>query len=326
MNQKYQHLIAEERDELSRLFWQEVPIREIAKRLNRSPSTISRELARNGPASHRVYHARVAQLASERRNRRAHQRQRLICGRLQGYVIRKLRLGWSPELISGRLHRDHPEMAISHEAIYQFVYDPVIRQKYDLAHYLPRSHRKRCRRKSRSLEQKPRIWCRIGIEQRPYHILNREEFGHWESDAVVSRQSSATLNVSVERKSRYTKVTKMSRKTAHETQQAIVGALSRFPQIARKTITYDNGSENSAHLLTNHLLGTRSYFCNPYHSWERGTNENTIGLVRRVFPKKTDFEIVTRAQIRKLEYRLNNRPRKCLSYQTPSEVFRRCCT
>ena len=130
------------------------------------------------------------------------------------------------------------------------------------------------------------------------------------------------LNVIVERKTRFTKITKLKRRTARNTRCAITKILSHYPAMVRRTITYDNGKENVEHRQTNAALGTKSFFCEPFHSWEKGTVENTVGLVRRTFPKKTDFDLVTTAEVKRLERRLNNRPRKSLHFKTPEEVFK----
>jgi IS30 family transposase len=138
---------------------------------------------------------------------------------------------------------------------------------------------------------------------------------------MVSRASRAALNVLVERKSRYLNLTLLPGKTSIHTRRAIVGRLSAYPKGSRRSITYDNGSENVDHCAVNRELSTRSYFCHPYRSWEKGTVENTAGLVRRFIPKKTDLGIVSELDLAEIEWALNNRPRKCLGFQTPAEVF-----
>lgn len=219
MNKQYGHLSPEERDEISRCFWLKLSIREIAYRLRRSPCTISRELRRNGTETYRVYHARIAQLRTIERKKRAHQRPRLKHGWIRWYVRRKLKLGWSPEQIVGRLKTERPESSISHEAIYQFVYDPIVRRKYDLVRLLPRAHRKRRKKGQRRIHQNSRIPCRIGISERLQDIVQRTQFGHWESDAVISRSSPSALNVTVERMTRFTKITKMTAKSTGKPQR-----------------------------------------------------------------------------------------------------------
>src|SRR3989338_6975052 len=162
---------------------------------------------------------------------------------------------------------------------------------------------------------------RVSIDQRPKHIDKREQIGHWESDTVISRVSKASLVVILERKTRYTKLAKVKAKHARPVSSAINRRLGRLPQYARKTITYDNGSESVEHKRINKILGMRSYFCNPYHSWEKGSVENTIGLIRRFLPKKTDIAKITKEQVKQIENRLNHRPRKCLNFKTPYEIF-----
>ncbi len=158
------------------------------------------------------------------------------------------------------------------------------------------------------------------IKERPKEVQLRQEPGHWETDTAVSRQSLSALQVSVERKTRLSKLAKLLRKGAHPMNIALTMRLRRYPNWFRTSITYDNGSENTEHIRTNKILGTRSYFCEPFHSWEKGTVENTIGLVRRFFPKKTDFAKVSKNRINAVERWLNNRPRKCLGFLTPLEA------
>ena len=142
-----------------------------------------------------------------------------------------------------------------------------------------------------------------------------------ESRLEISRTSAAALQITVERTARYTRLAQLPRKGAAEMRVALIRRLSQYPRRLRRSLTYDNGSENTEHRRTNHVLGTRSYFCEPFHSWERGTVENTIGLVRRFFPKRTDFATISKNQIQSVERWLNHRPRKCLGFKTPAEVF-----
>lgn len=326
MNQSYTHLSPAERDAIAFLHAQGASLRNIAIKVKRTPSTISRELQRNSSAERSIYHALGAQTRAGERQTQAHQRPRLKHSRIRSYVLRHLKQGWSPEQIAGRLSIDHSDLHISHEAIYQFLYDPALRQQDNLVPYLARAHRHRQRKGHRHTHRNLHIPYRTGIEQRPAHILTRRQFGHWESDSVISRQSASALNVLVERKTRFTKITKMTRRSARQTRLALTRALNHLPWSACRTITYDNGPENVDHQLTNDILGCRSFFCTPFHSWERGTNENTIGLIRRVFPKKTNFDLISSRDIAIIQQRLNTRPRKCLSFNSPTEVFQKCCT
>jgi IS30 family transposase len=325
-NQSYAHITSDERDQIA-LWWnQGIALSDIAQRLGRNKSSISREIHRNKSAVFDVYLAHKAHARSAERASRTHRRPRLKENLICSYVTEKLQLGWSPEQIAGRLPLEHVGKRISTEAIYQFVYDPSVRKEFDLVPFLTRRHRKRQKKGHRKTHKSSHIPNRIDILRRPKHIAVRKQFGHWESDAAVSRQSKAAINVTTERKSRYTVLRKMHQKSAPQTVRSVTRALKDFPGKARRSLTYDNGAENVDHDTINDRLGTRSYFCQPYHSWEKGTVENTIGLVRRRYPKKTNFALVSQRHLTQLQHRLNNRPRKCLSFKTPNEVFNRCCT
>lgn len=320
----YRHVTKEERDLIAVLTSEGKSLRDIARTLGRDPGTISRELRRNAPPIHRGYylphraHARYLD-----RNRERARRLRLKGPRVRWYVRARLQAGWSPELTAGRWSHLHSEQPISHEAIYQWIYA----EAKEFIPCLVRAHKKRQRRGYSRKHQKSHIPDRIPITERPREVAGRRVAGHWEADTAVSRQSKAALQVAAERKTRLTRLTKLERKGAHEMRVGLTRRLSRFPKRLVRTITYDNGSENTDHGTTNEVLGTRSYFCAPFHSWEKGTVENTIGLVRRFLPKKTDFATVSSKDLQKIERWLNHRPRKCLNFRTPAEAFRdECCT
>jgi IS30 family transposase len=173
----------------------------------------------------------------------------------------------------------------------------------------------------RGRHRKNHIPGRVPIHLRPRVVETRHQGGHWEIDTAVSRQSLAALLVCVERKTRFTKLFKLPRKTARNLSVAVNRSLSHYPPALRRTLTYDNGSENADHLRINRVLGSSSFFCAPYHSWEKGSVENVIGLFRRYYPKKTDLARLSHRQIRFVETALNCRPRKCLKYRTPHELF-----
>lgn len=318
MAKPYKHLTSNERDLLCVLKSKGKSLREIARVLGRDPGTISRELKRNAPPIRTGYYlAHKAQARSSERARVSRTHKRLKNERIRRYVGRRLAGGLSPELIAGRLKLLYPGLSISHEAIYQWIYA----EARDFIPLLLRAHRNRKRRGYSRRHKKTHIPERVSIQKRPAQILRRKKVGHWETDTAVSRQSLAALQVSVERKTRFTKLGKLSRKGAHQMSVALTRRLSRYPKNMRLSVTYDNGSENTEHTRTNRILGTRSYFCEPFHSWERGTVENTIGLVRRFFPKKTDFANISKNKIKSVERWLNHRPRKCLGFKTPAEVF-----
>lgn len=324
---KYRHLSSEERDKIAVLRATGLKPGGIGKVLGRNKSTVSRELRRNRAPIYDVYLAHNAQKRAQKRKREAARRPRLKNSAIRQYAITRIMKGWSPEQISGRICLDHPGLNISHEAIYQYIYDPQNREEIDLVPYLARSHRRRKNRGQGKKHSKSHIPNRISIDERPEHIEQRKEPGHWEADTMISRQSKAAIAVATERTSRLVKVGKLDQKSASEFRKALNRQLIQYPQHMKQTITYDNGSENVEHEFVNKVLGTQSYFCHPYHSWERGTVENTIGLIRRFLPKKTNFATIAKEQIKRIETELNDRPRKCLAFKTPSEVFKsKCCT
>jgi IS30 family transposase len=315
----YTHLSSDERDTIAVLRSEGNSLRSIAKKMKRDPGTLSRELKRNGAPVHTGYY--LPHKAHERatlRNWESRQRERLKDPKLRNYVRRRIKADWSPELAAGRWNTLHPEKSISHEAIYQWIYA----DERDLIPCLVRAHKKRERRGYSRKHTKSHIPNRIPLSERPKEANERTTAGHWETDTAVSRKSKATLQVSAERKTRYTRIGKLPAKTARCMKVGLTRRLSRMPKQLRASITYDNGTENTDHEETNRILGTTSYFCEPYHSWEKGTVENTIGIIRRFLPKKTDFAIVSSKDIRKIERWINNRPRKCLNFKTPAEAMK----
>ena len=321
MKQSYKHLSLAEREEIAVWKAEGLSLREIARRLDRDVSSVSRELKRNAPPLRpgRYLPAR-AHLRSTQRNQISRTHQRLKKPEIRRHVLYKLQQGLSPEQIAGHLRLEKSKLSISHEAIYQFIYS----EARDLIPLLAHSHRKRLRRWHSHKHRKSHIPERTPITQRPVVVQARRQYGHWEADTVISGKSKASLLVMVERKSRFVKLAWLPQKSASKTREAINRRLTQFPKGLRRTITYDNGSENVEHLQVNSVLGTRSFFCLPFHSWEKGTVENTNGLIRRFYPKKTDFATITPEQVRRVERILNSRPRKCLRFKTPEQVFRLC--
>lgn len=320
MKNNYKHLSVEERDHLAVLKGKGYGIRDIARVLKRSPSSISRELKRNAPPINTGYY--LAHRAHQRyvvRNQQRACRFRLKTKRIRSYVSRQLKRGWSPELISGRLAHLWPQETVSPEAIYQWVYIEATQ----LIPCLVRHHRRRLSFGHSRRHAKNHIPGRVPIDKRPKVINQRKQFGHWETDTMVSRESKVAVRALAERQSRFTKLGKLKRKTAPQMSHSLNRTLCHYPKKARLSLTYDNGTENTNHLDTNLVLGTKSFFCAPFHSWEKGTVENTIGLVRRHLPKKTDLAKVSPKKLKTIERWLNNRPRKCLGFKTPAEVFRR---
>lgn len=324
---QYKHFSIEEREKIQELLWQKSSIRTIATMLGRSPSSVSREINRNIPLK-RSYRPRLAhERAVVKRSNRG-RKLRLKSGFIRRYTIVGLKAGWSPEQISGRLSLDHPESSISHEAIYQWIYSHVHRSGYgpvrsgyhDLRSYLKRRHKRRIphgarRGKRLNPPMKP------SIEDRPQEVEHRRAPGHWESDTIESYMHRPGLNTLVERKTGIVFVTRLYAKTSVATSRVIASRLAPLPASLRKTITFDNGPENWEYEYLEQSIGIDPYFAHSYASWERGTNENTNGLIRWYFPKGTDFATIGDQAIRFVEDALNNRPRKRLGWRTPLEAF-----
>ncbi len=315
---KYIHLSCAEREEISVGLNSGKRIIDIAREIDRDISTIYREINRNNAQINVVqYRSNRAQIRADERKMESHKRQRLANPVIQKYVVKKLKEGWTPEIIEGKLSLDKPGLKTNYESIYLWIY----KDRRDLIQYLPRAHRNRQKRSSIKNKRCIRVPDRTMIEHRDPHIEFRNEAGHWEADTAVSRQSKAAITATAERQSRFLIAKKIKGKTAKDMHCALVKSLKRVPEKLRKTITYDNGTENANHKLTDIVLKTKSYFCNPYHSWEKGSIENRIGMIRRYFPKKTNWSLITQKQLDKVVKKINTRPMKCLGFKTPEEVF-----
>ncbi len=326
----YHQLTIEERETVQAGLWERRSIREIARGLGRNPSTISRELHRNIKGEQRRYAPRLAHLRAGERIHTRGQRPRLKHAVIRAYTIKKLKEeDYSPEQIAGTLPLAHPAYTISPEAIYQFIYAQYRRNGYgrcvgeDLRGYLKRRHKIRKPKYIPFKKESGPIQNRVFIDDRPREVEERVVQGHWEGDSMVSRKSLAGLNTLVERVTGLLCITKIQNTTAAETTQVVMRRLRHFPRRLRKTITVDNGHENAGHETIAREIGTTIFFAHPYHSWERGTNENTNGLIRWYLPKGTDFATVSEERIAEIEYQLNTRPRKRLGWQTPLQVFDR---
>ena len=314
MAKNYTHLDSRERYLIYNWRLEGHSLREMGRRLGRNHSTISRELQRNRRIHHHWFPLHAQMLYQRRMAMRA-QRFRLKTMAIRRFVHAKLAIGWTPELISGRLKKLEALPNTSHESIYQYIY----KLAPELIQYLPRKHPKR--RPIQAYRSKPdNIKDRVPLSLRPIAANQRDEPGHWESDSIVGGDRAQALNVLVDRKTRVTHITLLTHKTAHETKEAVITRLKNYPSAMRQSITYDNGTENALHTLINKKLGTQSYFCEPYHSWEKGTVEQTNGLIRRILPKGTDFSKLSTNHINRIEKLLNNRPRKCLNFKIPCEV------
>lgn len=325
---QYKQLSIEERERLQLMLWQKQSVRAIAKELGRSPSSISREINKNRRSDgKRLYIPRAAhERAITSRSIRG-ERKMIKDSRLRDYVIKHLKLGWSPEQIAAK-SENIVDTKISHEAIYQYIYAQIHRNGYgllrpgceDLRPYLARRQKRRVRK---GLRASYRIEKGLlpSIDIRPKEVERRENIGHWEDDLIVSRASKIALKTINERKSGLVFIEKLADGTIQETNRSILKRLSQIPSEFRQTLTRDRGSENLGYLELEQSLSISCYFAHAYHSWERGSNENLNGLIRRYLPKGTDFRLVSSRQIRHIEYLINSRPRKRLGWKTPYEVF-----
>jgi IS30 family transposase len=310
----YVHLSASERLQVYQFFRDGLSRAEIARRLGRDKATISRELRRNAvPAG---YLPDLAQRRYRARRQRCRPRARMADRDLRRTVILLLQQGWSPEQISGRLRMQPAGTRINHETIYRFVYDSPLGRQEKLYEYLRRGQKKRRRRQGRRVHTGP-IAHRTFIDARPSAANERTEIGHWESDSLLFGREEA-VNVLVDRLSRFTVLTRLAGKTAQDTCQVLVERLRPLP---RRSLTSDNGSENADHRHVSHQLAIPFFFCHPYHSWEKGTVENTNGLIRRYLPRDTELSRVARDDLEAIASDLNHRPRKCLGFLTPAEVL-----
>jgi IS30 family transposase len=309
----YVHLTQNERYQISALHKAGFKPSKIAAELGRNPSTISRELARSGGAA--AYQAADAQaLADERRTACANGPQ--VSEETWIFVDKKLREFWSPEQISGRLKAEGLP-TVSHESIYQRVYeDKLAGGDLHLALRCQKARRKRYG----STERRGTIPNQRSIETRPAVVDTRERFGDWEGDLVIGAGQQGALVTLNERKSRFSLMAYVPSKAAHGVADAIIFLLKSSSSCVH-TLTTDNGKEFAQHERIAEKLKADFYFAHPYSSWERGANENMNGLIRQFFPKKMSFESITKRDIKQAQDYLNHRPRKCLGFRTPFEVF-----
>lgn len=324
---QYKHLSIEEREKIQEMLWQEYSIRKIATKLGRSPSSISREIQKNNSEIRKSYTPRIANERALKKRKSRGRIDRLKNSTVREYVATHLKLGWSPEQVSATCEKGTGD-SISHEAVYQYIYSQIHRDGYgylkpnkeDLRPYL-------ARRKKRRTLQGLRSTHRIvkgplpSIDLRPKEVEKRKIVGHWEDDLIISRESSNNLKTINERVSGLVLISRVANATMQEGDRAVCKKMNTIPQQYRKTLTRDRGSENLGYKKLQKDLNIKVYFAHAYSSWERGSNENLNGLIRRYFPKKTDFKTITDEEIQKVEYLLNSRPRKRLGWKTPYEVF-----
>lgn len=305
-----------ERDQIAVLLSRGFKVREIGRRLNREHSTILREVKRNRFGEH--YVAIHAQNLAEERKREAGKRHPLKDREIYSYVLEKLIDGWSPEQIAGRLELERQGKIICHETIYRFIYDKD-NKAAKLWEYLPRKQKRRRKYHGRKA-QKSRIPDRVSIHLRPEAINLREELGHWEGDTVEGKGHKEGIHTEVERVSRFLMAHKVSTITSEETIKVQEEMFKSLPKELRRSTTLDNGRENHLHKRLEKLQ-MKTYFADPYSSWQRGTNEYHNGLVRRYLPKKTSFITLSQEELDDIVSEINSRPRKVLKYKKPVEIL-----
>ena len=356
VNMHHTKITQKERELLATWINEGIANKEIARRLGRPVLTIRRELKRNKTRVtvgdndwEMIYEPVHAQhIAMQRKQHAFLSKQPLKNKKIFSYVLRKLKMGWSPEQIAGRLKEvDHPgekDWHICMETIYQFIYKKktdmtkagIIQQSIldktkqgkektvitvtdherPLWEYLRRKQVKRRIRSGRKV-QRVRIPDRVSIQDRPAVVAERIEFGHWEGDSIVGKDHASGLHTEYERVTSLTRFERMTRITAHQASLAAQKIFGVLPEHARRSTTLDNGSEHTQHKQ----FGLQTYFADPYSSWQRGGNENSNLWIRYYFPKRTDFASITDEELQDVEWELNNRPRKRLNFKTPQEVF-----
>jgi transposase, IS30 family len=318
---KYKHLSLEEREKLYGMLERGFSHRKIAKKLNRSQSSISREIKRNqrcGPGYLPCY--------AQRRYERIAAKQRYKAP-LKGpetllFVRKHLRHPhyWTPEIIAGKLKTStNGRLTITPECIYQYIYSKKARRD-KLWQYLPSSRRKRRKQGGRKSINRGKAPNAVNIAKRPKYIQKRIQLGHWETDLMEGpRYSKPALSVSLERSTRMVVLTMVKNKSMVLKTNAVVSRLINLPQALLKTMTFDNGTENFDHQTIAEKLNVKTFFCNPYTSQEKGSVERKIKDIRRFIPKGTPLTDVSEHQIKQIEYWLNNKPMKCLGYLSPYE-------
>jgi IS30 family transposase len=318
----YTHLTERERYQIDDLRREGFSQAAIAKQLNRSTATLSREIQRN--QGERGWKPRQAQIKSrERLTARGSGNVKRVSSAAWNYAKTQLENDqWSPEQIAGRLELEGSE-SISHETIYQRILED--KEAGGLLYMHLRCKKKRKKRYGSARSSRGAIPNRVDIDQRPAIVDSRQRVGDWEGDTIIgAHDGGAVIASMVERKSRYTCLAKAKNKTTTVVTQSINQCMLPIAECVL-TITLDNGKEFSQHECLSDRLNADVFFAKPYHSWERGLNENTNGLVRQYFPKRIPFDNITEHELQSVARKINNRPRKCLGYKTPFEVFSRAC-
>jgi IS30 family transposase len=318
-----QALTLSEREEISRGLVAGFSIRALATQLRRAPSTVSREVKRNGGRD--CYRATQADQATWARARRPKSCKLAKCPELAHIVANKLQALWSPEQIAGWLKRIYPDNAshqVSHETIYRTLYIQTRGAlKKELLAYLRRTRiMRRSRHHTQKTDNHGRIVDAVSISERPATADDRAVPGHWEGDLLCGSNNSQIATL-VERQSRYLMLVKLPGKDTGTVTNALIKNARKLPQELYKSLTWDRGKEMAGHKRFTLATDIQVYFCDPHHPWQRGTNENTNGLLRQYFPKGIDLSPYSQAKLSAIARKLNERPRKTLNYETPAQRF-----
>lgn len=320
------NLSLEEREEISRGLAANVSIRAIARELGRAPSTVSREIIRNG--GRRKYRASSADTEAWEKAKRPKACKLLLSRRLSLTVAKKLQQSWSPQQIAGWLsntYPNEPERTVSHETIYKTLYIQARGAlKKDLVKCL-RSNRIMRRSRKATLKKKGLggIVDAISISERPASVKDRAIPGHWEGD-LIEGSSKTFIATLVERQTRYVMLVKVKNNTTAAVTKALIKHATKLPKELYKSLTWDRGTEMSGHKNFTVATDIKVFFCDPQSPWQRGSNENTNRLLREYYPKSTDLSVHSQAHLNKVARQLNERPRKTLDYETPAERFNAC--
>jgi transposase, IS30 family len=319
MGTTYDQLSLDERCEIYRLHTGGKSGRAIARALNRAPSTICRELARNSGTQ---VGYKVEWAMTQARARRCRKLYRLECSStLRELVLDGLAMGWSPEQIAGRLELEQGKVVISHESIYRYIYWRVNSHKEYLHRLLPRAKFKRGWRGRKGGSSVHFIPERVSVADRPAEAADRRQPGHWEADLMLFSRYRQAVLVAHERTSRLVLLSHHTSKAAEPIADRLIALLRRFPAEQRRSITFDNGSEFAAHRRIKAKLRMATFFCDPHSPWQKGGVENLIGRIRRWLPRKTNLENLTQRDLDDIAMDQNLTPRKCLGFRTPLEAF-----
>lgn len=324
---KINELVFKDREEISRLLLLGLTFEDIGQAISRDKSTISREVGRKGMDRNTYRACKAEKHAGKQKKKQGRKRKLDSNPELKKIVLGKLKEKWSPMQIASTLKTDYASditMQISHETIYSYVYVlPRGSLKKELLSCLrqERKYRQKRSKKGNSEEKRGKIADMLSIEERPQEVSDRIVPGHWEGDLILGKYKRTALGTLVERTTRSVILVHLTGKDATSVRRAYAREMKTLPEQMKLSLTYDQGKEMSEHKQFTMDTNMQVYFAHPGSPWERGTNENTNGLIRQYFPKGTDFSKVSKGEVKKVQYSLNTRPRKTLNWQTPQETF-----